>query len=58
MCMLPQARAKEQSFELYTKGHLPESLLGDKLRLNQVLINLLSNAVKYTQEGHVPEAAS
>ncbi len=49
--MLPQARAKEQSFELYTKGHLPESLLGDKLRLNQVLINLLSNAVKYTQEG-------
>ncbi|MCM1540111.1 MAG: response regulator [Blautia sp.] len=49
--MLPQARAKEQSFELYTKGKLPERLIGDKLRLNQVLINLLSNAVKYTQEG-------
>ena len=49
--MLPQARAKRQSFELYTKGNLPESLIGDKLRLNQVLINLLSNAVKYTQEG-------
>ncbi|MCM1561473.1 MAG: response regulator [Butyrivibrio sp.] len=49
--MLPQARAKEQSFELYTKGKLPERLIGDKLRLNQVLINLLSNAVKYTQAG-------
>ncbi|WP_161844999.1 hybrid sensor histidine kinase/response regulator [Pseudoflavonifractor sp. 524-17] len=49
--MLPQVRAKEQSFELYTKGSLPELLLGDKLRLNQVLINLLSNAVKYTQTG-------
>ncbi len=49
--MLPQAKAKGQSFELYTKGSLPETLLGDKLRLNQVLINLLSNAVKYTQEG-------
>lgn len=49
--MLPQAKAKGQSFELYTHGQLPERLLGDKLRLNQVLINLLSNAVKYTQEG-------
>ncbi|MCM1044990.1 MAG: response regulator [Candidatus Gastranaerophilales bacterium] len=49
--MLPQARAKGQSLDLYTKGNLPERLVGDKLRLNQVLINLLSNAVKYTQEG-------
>ncbi len=49
--MLPQARAKSQSFELHTRGAVPELLLGDKLRLNQVLINLLSNAVKYTQPG-------
>ena len=49
--MLPQARAKQQRFDLHTKGCLPELLLGDKLRLNQVLINLLSNAVKYTQPG-------
>ncbi|MCI8415219.1 MAG: response regulator [Ruminiclostridium sp.] len=47
----PQARAKKQHLEFYAKGVLPEQLLGDKLRLNQVLINLLSNAVKYTQEG-------
>ncbi len=49
--MLPQARAKNQEFDLYTKGALPDLLLGDKLRLSQVLINLLSNAVKYTQDG-------
>ena len=49
--MLPQARAKSQRFALHTRGSLPELLLGDKLRLNQVLINLLSNAVKYTQPG-------
>lgn len=48
--VLPQSRAKGQQLELYTRGRLPETLLGDKLRLNQVLINLLSNAVKYTQE--------
>ena len=28
-------------------------LLGDPLRLGQVLINLLSNAVKFTEQGHV-----
>ena len=47
--VLPQSRAKNQRFTLHTKGDLPEVLMGDKLRLSQVLINLLSNAVKYTQ---------
>ena len=49
--LLPQARAKGQAFEFRTKGCPTERLLGDKLRLNQILINLLSNAIKYTQEG-------
>ncbi len=49
--LLPQARAKGQSFESHLSGSPPELLMGDKLRLNQILINLLSNAVKYTPEG-------
>ena len=49
--LLPQAKAKSQSFEFRTKGRPAERLLGDKLRLNQILINLLSNAIKYTQAG-------
>lgn len=47
----PQANAKGQKFEIYTVSLTNEHLLGDKLRINQILINILSNAVKYTQNG-------
>ncbi len=49
--LLPQAKAKEQSFTVHIKGAPPEQMLGDRLRLNQILINLLSNAIKYTPNG-------
>jgi PAS domain S-box-containing protein len=32
---------------------LPRGLMGDPLRLKQILLNLLSNAVKFTQQGEV-----
>lgn len=32
---------------------VPETLVGDELRLNQILQNLLSNAVKFTHEGSI-----
>jgi signal transduction histidine kinase/CheY-like chemotaxis protein len=34
-------------------GNIPNSLIGDEVRLRQVLLNLLSNAVKYSDKGNI-----
>ena len=47
----PQAKAKDQTFEISVSPLKYELLQGDKLRINQILINLLSNSVKYTPAG-------
>ena len=47
----PQAQEKGQTLKMNAFGVPRERLIGDKLRLIEVLGNLLSNAVKYTNPG-------
>jgi len=44
---------KNIDFILRVDEHLPQRLIGDSVRIEQVLINLLSNAFKYTERGVV-----
>jgi len=41
------------NFVLKVNGDFPAKLIGDELRVKEVLNNLLSNAIKYTDEGTV-----
>jgi Signal transduction histidine kinase len=48
-----QARDKGIALEKEVSDDVPECILGDPLRVGQVMTNLISNAVKFTEKGTV-----
>ena len=48
-----EAARKGLELQFFVSGELPAALLGDSLRLRQVLLNFLTNAIKYTERGAV-----
>ena len=42
---------KQQSLHISIDENIPKKVIGDDLRLSQIITNLLSNAVKFTPEG-------
>jgi len=47
------ANNKGLSFKCNVDKNIPESLLGDNLRLHQILNNLINNAIKFTSKGSI-----
>jgi signal transduction histidine kinase/HPt (histidine-containing phosphotransfer) domain-containing protein/DNA-binding NarL/FixJ family response regulator len=48
-------RIGEKPLRFFTNidGSIPNGLVGDEVRIRQILLNLLSNAVKYSERGYV-----
>ncbi|WP_339922357.1 response regulator [uncultured Cyclobacterium sp.] len=48
-----QAHSKGLELILNLSPHLPRFVMGDDVRLRQILVNLLTNAIKFTPKGEV-----
>jgi len=55
MLHLFETKIKEKNLELVEEydNTIPQILVGDPMRLRQIILNLLSNAIKFTSEGRI-----
>jgi signal transduction histidine kinase len=47
------AKEKNIGLNIHIDPNLPEKIIADSLRLNQILMNLIGNAIKFTDKGSV-----
>jgi signal transduction histidine kinase/CheY-like chemotaxis protein len=58
LALLQKANEKDIKIKLMLDQDLPNAVIGDPVRLGQILTNLISNAVKFTHSGKVTINAS
>lgn len=50
---MPEAREKKIEIECKIDADVDKVILGDPVRLNQIMINLISNSMKFTHDGKI-----
>ncbi|MBQ5334076.1 MAG: response regulator [Oscillospiraceae bacterium] len=55
ICSIVSIKVKEKNLTLNLNidENIPSRLMGDELRIKQIIINILTNAVKYTEKGTI-----
>jgi signal transduction histidine kinase/ActR/RegA family two-component response regulator len=53
--LMMDSKAKQKGLDIkyHVDKVVPEVILGDSVRLNQVMLNLVSNAIKFTEKGSI-----
>ena len=48
-----RAQKKDLDYNFRVSESIPSALIGDEIRIRQIMLNIINNAIKYTEKGHV-----